>query len=556
MLTLLAGAVGVPLAGPATADPKPAVSAAPQPCARVVPPRATTTRAADNDVAAELNQERQAALEARFPDRPLSAYSDLNEIGEGWRYRWTGGQMRYVVYLNRYGALQSGTAFAPDPARCPGPRPAVLVNTGITANETLYWWAAQALAEAGYVALTFDFMGQGLSEANGHDAAGAPVPQTCADATCARGADPATGFLQDAEDALDFLLSSPSRPYPHTGPRLASDGDFDAAFPFAGQVDATRVAVAGHSEGARVASVLQRDPRVDAVIGMDNLASTLKGDAGSANSQCRAGGGGLGFDAVPVEPRVPALGQAAPNNTLCGDPELKKVAYEHWRARGLPAQQVVFANTVHAGDWSPTPAAGTSNPWGTDLASHYNVAWLDRWLLGDVTAEQRLYATTFDLFDHYLGPLRVTSQDALDVTFTSSADTGTHRCADLRTGCPPPAIAVDRPGRSDGREQGSDRGQGGGAGGGGDAVAGGAGPPALPRLDLDPPLALPVAPLAGAAPLPVTFQPAAAAPAADVAGAGLLALLPLAGLVMGLGVLVGRRRHVAAARALAAAPTT
>jgi dienelactone hydrolase len=549
-LPAVAVAVGAVLGWTAPANA--AADVTPTTCTRVPPPKATTTKADDDAAAKAADAQRKADLKAAHPDRQLSAYSNSNQIGEGWRYRWRGGSMRYVSFTNRDGALLSGTAFAPDPRRCAGPRPAVLIAEGITANEVLYWWAAQALAEAGYTVLTFDYQNQGLSEANGHDpATGAPLPQVCGSGTCSRGQDPATGFLMDAQDALDFLLSTPSKPYAH-----AVDGEH--SFPFAGQVDPTRVGLAGHSEGARIVSVLQGiDTRIDAVVAWDNLATTLKGDGGSSNSQCTDGG--TGIDRTPATPRVPALGQAAPNNTLCMDPELKKIAYEAWRARQLPAVEVVLANTAHGADWAPTPTAPATNPWGTELASWYTIAWFDRWILGDVGANNRLYTKSFSLFDHYAGPLSTTSVAALDATFTSSADTGDGRCADLRVGCAVPpttsvaglivaptttslADAVTKP----------DRSQRAPLAGSGQVAS--ALPPTVPTVTAQPAspeVAADAAAPAGEAPVvvaeqaaPVTAQTVASTRvAAQVRSAPLAFLaLPAAGLLAGIALLVARRR--------------
>src|SRR5439155_573744 len=111
----------------------------------------------------------------------------------------------------------------------------------------------------------------------------------------------------------------------------------------------------------------------------------------------------------------------------CGNPELKKVAYEAWRKAGLPTQEVVIAGSKH-GDWAPNPTLASGNPATPELASWYSVAWFDRWLLGDRSAEQRLYAQRFSLFDHYQGPFALDSKTSLDTTFASSADTVDNHC--------------------------------------------------------------------------------------------------------------------------------
>ena len=59
----------------------------------------------------------------------------------------------------------------------PGARPGiVIVNGSVQADEQMYWYAAQALAKAGYVVLTFDPQGQGQSDTLG---AGADARRAC-----------------------------------------------------------------------------------------------------------------------------------------------------------------------------------------------------------------------------------------------------------------------------------------------------------------------------------------------------------------------------------------
>jgi hypothetical protein len=537
-MTLLIGAL---TAAPAVATGNP--DRPPVPCAPAPQARATTTPDADNTAGQAANDARVAAIRAMHPDRQLSPYSNEHETGEGWRYAWKGGRMRYVSFLNRQGAMLTGTAFAPDPGRCPGQRPAVLLTEGITANDVLYWWQAQSLAEAGYVVLTFDYMNQGLSEALGHTAEGAPVPPVCsADASCARGSDPATGFLQDAQDALDFLLSTPAQRYPHTGPVLSSDAPFDSSFPYADQVDSRYVGLTGHSEGARVASVLQGlDKRVGALVALDNLASHLKGDRGSSDSQCVDGG--IGTDTMPVVPRVPAMGQAAPNNTACNDPELKKFAYEKWRSASIPAVQVVVTAAKH-GDWAPNPTLAAGNASVPELAAYWTVAWFDRWLLKDPLAEVRFFTRSFVVYDHYGGPLVLKAQDVFDPSFMSSAATGTNNCLDLRTGCPVVTPALGHS-PADASSPADDNGD--------DASAPQLQPQALPVIA---PPAAEQRPAAIPAPAPA---PVAAAPrppfapktaAVATSGADGIVALPATGVLLGLVVLLGFRRNERLARRL------
>ncbi|MGH8245641.1 MAG: hypothetical protein ACREUU_04340, partial [Gammaproteobacteria bacterium] len=274
-LTVASSAVPVHMAhgdkaGACEAPPPPTSSITP--CARVYPPLAITTREADDAEGERLGKARKDAREAAYPDRPLSPFSRTNipKVGAGWRYHWpelTGNRMQFVFFLSRDNALLSATAFAPDPVRCPGRRPLVVIGTGFGVDaEIRKWWAAQALAEAGYVALTFDYLGQGFSEETGHsnpDGTGTPIPPACGDANCTRGADDRFGGLLDAQDAISFAASTPDKPY--RGGFEGQDGN--TVFPFHGQVHPNWIGFAGHSRGAKVASVLQgMDERLDAVV--------------------------------------------------------------------------------------------------------------------------------------------------------------------------------------------------------------------------------------------------------------------------------------------------
>src|SRR4051812_45963941 len=76
------------------------------------------------------------------------------------------GIVRPVLFTARNGATLSGHVWATvaGPARRPG---VVITNGSVQADEQMYWYAAQALAKAGYVVLTFDPQGQGQSDTFG-----------------------------------------------------------------------------------------------------------------------------------------------------------------------------------------------------------------------------------------------------------------------------------------------------------------------------------------------------------------------------------------------------
>ncbi len=113
------------------------------------------------------------------------------------------GIVQPVLFTARNGATLSGHVWATKagPARRPG---IVITNGSVQADEQLYWYAAQTLAKAGYVVLTFDPQGQGQSDTQGE----APDQQ---EGTPAQS--DGRPFFDGTEDAINFFLSNPSKPY-------------------------------------------------------------------------------------------------------------------------------------------------------------------------------------------------------------------------------------------------------------------------------------------------------------------------------------------------------
>ena len=76
------------------------------------------------------------------------------------------GVVRPVLFTARDGATISGHVWAT--VAGPAKRPGIVITDGsVQADENMYWYAAQALAKAGYVVLTFDPQGQGQSDTFG-----------------------------------------------------------------------------------------------------------------------------------------------------------------------------------------------------------------------------------------------------------------------------------------------------------------------------------------------------------------------------------------------------
>jgi dienelactone hydrolase len=192
------------------------------------------------------------------------------------------GIVRPVLFTARDGATISGHVWAT--VAGPAKRPGIVITDGsVQADENMYWYAAQALAKAGFVVLTFDPQGQGQSDTFGQSPdqdEGVPAQTT------------GTPFYDGTEDAIDFFLSTPSHPYEPvpsctTGTshvakqnsRVAAG--LDAAYnPFWQLLDPSEIGLAGHSYGAAGVSYIgQWDPRVKAIVAWDNLGGPGPNDA-------------------------------------------------------------------------------------------------------------------------------------------------------------------------------------------------------------------------------------------------------------------------------------
>src|SRR3954469_22091357 len=122
--------------------------------------------------------------------------------GDARLYAWP-GLVAPVLFTARNGATLSGHVWATRAG--PASRPGVVITNGsVQADEQMYWYAAQALAKAGYVVLTFDPQGQGQSDTfgeGGDRGEGAPAQTD------------GRPFFDGTEDALNFFFSTPSHPY-------------------------------------------------------------------------------------------------------------------------------------------------------------------------------------------------------------------------------------------------------------------------------------------------------------------------------------------------------
>lgn len=183
-------------------------------------------------------------------------------------------------------------------------------------------------------------------------------------------------------------------------PDLSAAIDFlgSPANPFAAFTDASRLGIIGHSSGAAHVSHLQDvDLRVDTAIAWDILNPTFN-------------------------PRVPALGMSSDEWIGAGPPpgpaDGKLAGANLWRLSGLPTGELTIADSLH-GDFQ-----SNGNPAAHPRIFLPTLAWLDRWLLDDPTAIDRIASPTWN------GEPRI---DALSAYYTSIFSTPEYTCLDLET---------------------------------------------------------------------------------------------------------------------------
>jgi hypothetical protein len=315
---------------------------------------------------------------ASVPD-PSRADADSSPLWSGHPFYDEVGEFREVAFYDsgldrdEGGARLSGRVWAPldsDPGdELPG---VVVTNGSIQAPETIYWWFAHALVEAGYVVMTYDPRGQGRSD------------NTTPGGTQGGNANPSV-FVTNQIDAIDLFRSTPEDPYQHDDPSRPDDAAAGVVScnPFWDRLDRDRLGVVGHSLGATGVSVVQgmawpetakgETNPVDAAVAWDNLSAPGTELAGRT-----------------VEPRVPTMGQSADYfagvpKSAPPDPEGRKGGFDGWRAAGVPTYQLNVRGGTHF-EWSLIPTFPTTSwdGWGNELAEHFSLAWLDYWLKTDV----------------------------------------------------------------------------------------------------------------------------------------------------------------------------
>jgi dienelactone hydrolase len=361
----------------------------------------------------QQNLQDAMAIKANDPERQF--YTDVcwqegsGCAGDARLYDWGPkgyGMVRTVLFTARDGATISGHVWATKAG--PARRPIIVLTEGsVQADETLYWYAAQALAKDGYVVLTWDAQGQGRSDTNG-------------EAPDANEGFPAQSdgrpFFDGTEDAIDFALSTPSHPYepvpscnsgtshaPKQNRRVKAA--LDAAYnPFWKLINPSELGIVGHSYGAAGVSYIgQWDKRVKAIVAWDNLGSPTPqgvtfngqhvGEKGCVNAADRTN--------APLH--TPALGMSADYflpptpNTSEPDPEAKSTESFAYSKAGVDTGELIIRGGSHL-DFSFIPFPPTYTPGppfgatlrGADMIDWYTSAWFDKYVKRDCTADRRL----------------------------------------------------------------------------------------------------------------------------------------------------------------------
>lgn len=311
--------------------------------------------------------------------------------------RWTAagrGRVAPVSFAASDGAQLNGYLFEP-PASVPKPDdgyPGVVITTGsIQGYQQLYFWAAEGLAEAGYMVLTYDVQGQGDSDTLPANCAPSPAQLMQQDVCTGVPYQQNYNFFQGTEDALDFFFSSPAHPYPNAAKLAGASAlspvgqSLNPYNPRYGDLDTSEVGIAGHSLGASaVSQVGQCDSRVKAIVAWDNLAPATPCATGQA-----------------LTLRTPALGFNSEYffnpepMTSVPDPHAKDQAFQQLAKAGVDTMQVALRSSMHL-EYSYVPYILPASSRGERVAFYYTLAWFDYYLRGDPSAYNRLTAKVFD----------------------------------------------------------------------------------------------------------------------------------------------------------------
>lgn len=300
----------------------------------------------------ERDRQRLECDSQRDADRRFHPHNSLNSgrYGEDWYRqpaRFDGTRWRYT-YLAADAAGAYGIPGVPAaeiyrpcaPGTCgtlpaglqrfAPPYPVVVIHHGFIAQMTHHRFNAQPFAEAGYMAIVVNGI---------HPVTGAPNVQDSA----------------NGGEVLNWLASPAS-------------GEFGR------DADLSRVAMAGHSQGAAAALSYQGDPRVDAIIAWDG------GDSISPNN-C--------LDGKPCQPIMYQRTDgafSAPQNTARTDYPASRdrglATYTAHKERGMDVFHITLRASNHI-DWNGNGVGSLAgNRLAEPVINYYSLAWLNRHVRG------------------------------------------------------------------------------------------------------------------------------------------------------------------------------
>jgi dienelactone hydrolase len=351
-------------------------------------------REQDNDYCGEQRAYDTEANPAFAMPSFQDPYRDPGKLN-GVRFR-----SRAVSFTNRSGQEISAMLFRPLPGRYRAPYPGVVVVHGGAARQEMYLWGSEALAEAGYMVLTFQVPSEDNTGGDTH--------------------------YDNTKDALNYFESG--------------------ANPFAAELDRRHVGLAGHSAGGVAVSQLgQEDPRVSAIVSWDRAKSTPM----PAGLRLRTPAFFLVADfncqQVPVCVPQPYDSPPDPRGPGNKDEDFRRVS-----AAGVDSMKIALRAATHLDFTQFSP--GTGSRYGAVVSSYYTLAWFDRYLKHRPGALDRLIARRFDSsadvhnisggsWDGTNHPARIAGQplvNRLSFHFRSAYyfGHGALRCEDVRAGCP------------------------------------------------------------------------------------------------------------------------
>jgi dienelactone hydrolase len=286
------------------------------------------------------------------------------------------------------------------------PYPGVMIVHGGAANQEMYLWGAEGLAEAGYEVLTFQLPEEDNLGGGAH--------------------------YDYAKSALGYFTSAKN--------------------PGFAQLDRKRIGLAGHSAGGVAVSRLgQEDPRVSAIVSWDRAQSGRMPPDLVMRTPAMFQIADYLCQQVPV--CVPQPYTAPPNPDGPGN---KGEDFERVSSAGIDSMQIALRAATHLDFTQFSP--GTGSRYGAAVSFYYTLAWFDRYLKGGKVSRdalRRLTATRFDgsgdvhsISGGAFDPATTTNMpamlagqpvaDRLSFEFRSKyfLDGGDMHCTDMRAGCP------------------------------------------------------------------------------------------------------------------------